>query len=171
MRTKEEVINSFMKDTELKVNCVYKNGYEAGYRASETENRNGFDEGYVKGLEDAWECARRLALEKSQKDMHNNLSWYLFKKSSYAVLGEDSVFDAMKALEEYDKEQAEEVHAGDVVKDPNGHRAFVTNTDTHYHLYYPANGKTWKAPKTTKLTKTGTYIIGTYITGAEFHHE
>lgn len=47
------------------------------------------------------------------------------------------------------------IHVGDEVIDPNGLRAIVTNTDTHHHLFYPDNGKTWKAPKSVKLKKTG----------------
>lgn len=37
MRTKEDVINGFMKDIGFKVNAVYNNGYEAGYKACEAE--------------------------------------------------------------------------------------------------------------------------------------
>ena len=54
-----------------------------------------------------------------------------------------------KAIEE------DTIKVGDEVIDPNGLRAIVTNTDTHHHLFYPANGKTWKAPKSIKLKKTG----------------
>ena len=47
------------------------------------------------------------------------------------------------------------IKVGDEVIDPNGIRAIVTNTDTHHHLFYPSNGKTWKAPKSIHLKKTG----------------
>lgn len=168
MRTKEDVINSFMRDTEAKVNSVYRQGYGAGYKACEAEKKEVADNAYNRGLEDAWECARRMT---ERKDGESSICWKLCGIMNIDLFKKISVYDAMKALEEYDKKQAEEIHVGDVVKDPSGLKAVVTNTDTHYHLYYPANGKTWKAPKTTKLTKTGTYITGTYITEAEFHHE
>lgn len=158
MRTKEDVINSFMKDTEIKVNSVYKNGYEAGYKACEAEKEDVDDNAYNRGLEDAWECARRTA---EQRDDELSIRW---KQRILSMdMFKNSVHDAMKVLEEHDKKQAGEIHAGDVVKDPNGLKAVVTNTDTHYHLYYLANGKTWKAPKTAELTKTGERVtVGVY---------
>ena len=55
-------------------------------------------------------------------------------------------------------EASESIKVGDEVIDPNGLKAIVTNTDTHFHLLYPDNGKTWKAPKTTVLEKTGERI-------------
>lgn len=59
-----------------------------------------------------------------------------------------------KATEDAEPED-DTIKVGDEVIDPNGLRAIVTNTDTHYHLLYPDNGKTWKAPKSTWLKKIG----------------
>lgn len=65
--------------------------------------------------------------------------------------------DGYQAGEEHARQQEEEkvwdlwveeepIRVGDEVEDPNGLKAIVTNYDTHMHLIYPHNGKTWKVP-------------------------
>lgn len=63
--------------------------------------------------------------------------------------------DAIRDMQSAEQMPDDTIKVGDEVIDPNGLRAIVTNTDTHYHLLYPSNGKTWKSPKSTWLKKTG----------------
>lgn len=74
------------------------------------------------------------------------------EKRGYLKGYEDGFKDGQNAPTEEDHK---EVKVGDEVIDPNGIKAVVTNMDTHIHLVYRHNGKTWKAPKSIPLRKTG----------------
>ena len=75
------------------------------------------------------------------------------EKRGYLKGYEDGYADGQNAPKAEVSEDV--ISVGDEVIDPNGLKAIVTNTDTHYHLFYRHNGKTWKAPKSISLTKTG----------------
>ena len=60
-----------------------------------------------------------------------------------------------EALEDYAESQKDTIEVGDEIEDGNGLIGIVTNTDTHYHIFYPHNGKTWKASKDMHFKKTG----------------
>ena len=97
---------------------------------------------------------KETILERFMRDQrHKASSLY---NSGYRA-GFDIGFQNGRAIAEVEDfiEKTGGIKVGDEVIDPNGIKAIVTNTDTHFHLYYPANGKTWKAPKTTVLEKTG----------------
>lgn len=53
------------------------------------------------------------------------------------------------------KKKQKKIKVGDEVETSGGCRGIVTNTDTHYHIFFPENGKTWKIRKSDKklLTK------------------
>lgn len=53
---------------------------------------------------------------------------------------------------EYEEENKVDLAFGDLVLDQNGLRAIVVNNDTHIHLLYIENGKTWKVPNNLKHT-------------------
>lgn len=53
------------------------------------------------------------------------------------------------------KPEEDIIKVGDEIEDGNGLIGIVTNTDTHYHIFYPHNGKTWKASKDMHFKKTG----------------
>ena len=59
--------------------------------------------------------------------------------------------EALELIENYPIE----INVGDEIETSGGCRGIVTNTDTHYHIFFPENGKTWKIKKSEKnlLTK------------------
>ena len=66
------------------------------------------------------------------------------------------VYEDLEQEERMQKAIDESVlHVGDEIEDSNGLIGIVTNTDTHYHIFYPHNGKTWKASKDMHFKKTG----------------
>lgn len=143
--TKEMIIERFMRDSEQKAHSLYNSGVKEGARLA-TEGA------YKMGMADAWEILKR-AMELP--------CGAFMKVFDGADCLEDirhmEMSEIAKRMEAYEdgQKKASAILVGDEVRDPNGIVAIVTNTDTAYHLLYLHNGKTWKAPKTTKLTKTG----------------
>lgn len=147
-RTKEAIIESNVKDFANKALSLYNNGYKAG-------KNDGYAEGREAGIITGWTMAKGLA----------EMSWERFSKafpgyeSIAEVLFAMSHEDVAKRLTElYDEELHAELKVGDEIRDSNGLIGIVTNTDTHYHIFYPHNGKTWKAPKSARLEKIGSDV-------------
>lgn len=147
MDTREQVIERYMRDAENKANSLYDRGYEAGTLEIEGTYAMGMEH----GAKDAWQLMRDIA----------DMSWERFSKAfcGYEGIGEVIQrldYDEVRhCLEDFAKDELDRIEVGDEVIDPNGRTAIVTNADTHYHLFYPLSGKTWKAPKSASLTKTG----------------
>lgn len=140
---REQIIERFMRDTEHKAISLYNHGVKEGSAIAS-------EDAYEQGRADAWELIKRL-LDMGIKDFSETFDG--------ADCLEDirymDIDDIAERMKEYEDSCREDIEAGDEVIDPNGLVAIVTNTDTHYHLLYKGNGKTWKAPKSTKLKKTG----------------
>ena len=143
--SREEVMARYMRDTEQKANSLYDHGVREG-SVMATEGA------YKMGMADAWEILKR-AMELP--------CGAFIKIFDGADCLEDirhmEMSEIAKRMEAYEdgQKKASAILVGDEVRDPNGIVAIVTNTDTAYHLLYLHNGKTWKAPKDTRLTKTG----------------
>lgn len=143
--SREEVMARYMRDTEHKANSLYDHGVREG-SAMATEGA------YKMGIADAWEILKR-AMELP--------CGAFMKVFDGADCLEDirhmEMSEIAKRMEAYEdgQKKASAILVGDEVRDPNGIVAIVTNTDTAYHLLYLHNGKTWKAPKDIRLTKTG----------------
>lgn len=142
--SKEDIIERSVRDYENKATSLYNNGYKEG-------KNEGYRMGKESGIKEAWQLVRDLEA----------MSYERFKsafrgfESIWDVVNELDYEEVKHCLEDFAEDELKTVTVGDVVIDPNGLEAIVTNTDTAYHLYYPHNGKTWKAPKRTSLKKAG----------------
>ena len=114
-----------------------------------------YGKGYDEGLNDAWECAKKLILLKEDGGVPTVKFEKTFGTNEYQIFKTMSAAEALKKMKECEEES--DIKIGDEVIDPNGLKAVVTNTDTHYHLLYES-GKTWKAPKSLELEKTGVHF-------------
>lgn len=147
MDAREDVIERYMRDAENKANSLYDSGYKMGA----AQVNDAFGAGVEHGRREAWNLMRDIA----------DMSWERFSKAFCGYEGIGEVIQRLDyeevkhCLEDFAKDELDSIEVGDEVIDPNGLEAIVTNTEMHYHLFYKDNGKTWKAPKTTKLTKTG----------------
>lgn len=137
MSTKTEgVKKNIIESLDILERKAEKRGYLKG-------KDEAFEEAYQRGLNEAWEAVKWLWSH----------SFEMFNVCVIDVLYKHTPSEIIEVMRS--SEKAEELHVGDEVIDPNGLKAIVLNTDTHYHLIYPHNGKTWKCPKDTELTKTG----------------
>lgn len=144
MSNKEEVIERYLRDSEQKAESLWRKGYNEGHK-------DGCSLARAMGLADAWETVQKMA-DMPYEDFCEVFEGF---ESLADVVRFKDVQTVMAMLKDYEEGCDARLQVGDEVIDPNDIKAVVTNTDTAYHLYYPHNGKTWKAPKTTKLTKTG----------------
>lgn len=79
---------------------------------------------YQKGLDDAWECARRLVLETSLNEAEH--MGFIAKEESAEILRDYTVTAAMKAVELYDEKPKAKIKVGDEVAPINAlSRPFV----------------------------------------------
>lgn len=142
-KKRDEAIERYMRDAEYKAISLYNNGVKEG--SAETYNI-----AYRNGLSDAWSVIKE-AMEMPMSDFERLFDGAeCLEDIRYMDIGE--IAERMK---KYEAEREETLEAGDEVIDINGLKAIVTNADTHYHLFYPLSGKTWKAPKCAALKKTG----------------
>lgn len=143
MSNREEIIERSVRDYENKANSLYTKGYNEGHR-------DGCSFARKMGMQDAWDLIRNV-LEMPIDDFIDVFNGAdCLEDISYM-----DIHEIEERMDKYKELQKEAIEVGDEVEDENGLRAIVTNTDTAYHLYYPHNGKTWKAPKSTRLKKTG----------------
>lgn len=80
------------------------------------ELEKGLKAEYQRGLEDAWECARRLLFNVEDGGMSTSELCEIFHRyGSYSILKDYSVQEVMKRIEEYEK-QKDAIKIGDEVK-------------------------------------------------------
>jgi uncharacterized protein YkvS len=94
---------------------IYKRGYAHGLKDASKDHES--EKSYEQGLNDAWECARKIAVEMSIENMQ---SCGLISTSdeeyeySCGVIRDYSVSEAMTKIKEY--EEMKKFHVGDVIK-------------------------------------------------------
>lgn len=140
-----ERIESFVRDTEHKATSLYKRGYNEG-------KNDGYALGKQSGKEEMFEMLRTVA------NMPYEEFDAMFPGASFVDI--ITFYKADTIAEKLSERESKKsnLSVGDEVMDSNGIVGIITNTDTHYHIFYPHNGKTWKAPKTITLTKTGNRV-------------
>lgn len=80
------------------------------------ELEKGLKAEYQRGLEDAWECSRRLLFNVEDGGMSTSELCEIFHRyGSYSILKDYSVQEVMKRIEEYEK-QKDAIKIGDEVK-------------------------------------------------------
>lgn len=132
----------------------YREGYADGYSRGieDMSNEKLYNDAYNQGLEDAWECARKigkvnwLTLEKmgfNNKDKEKNPSW--------DVIMEYSPSEAMAKIKEYEDN---EIKVGDEVRHKMGDKKIVTQLDAEYLYTINSDGYVYEGTRH-EFVKTG----------------
>ena len=93
---------------------IYKRGYTRGFKDASKDYES--EKSYEQGLNDAWECARKIAVEMSIENMQscglisNSDEEYEY---SCGVIRNYSVSEAMTKIKEY--EERKKFHVGDEI--------------------------------------------------------
>lgn len=145
---KEDIIERYMRDTEHKANSLYNNGYKEG-------KNDGYALGREKGMKVVWDAIKAwFSVTHPFEETKQVFGINCFTD----VVQELTSTEFVEKITEWEEGKEAEISAFDEVIDPNGMTAIVTQIGTHIHLLYSDNGKTWKAPRGTKLIKTGRYM-------------
>lgn len=103
---------------------------------SKVNERKAIEEAYQKGLDDAWECAKRIALTKTDVNCPYFTVAELEKIFGYSSL--QSVFDTYSALEAVEKvkvheqQKANEIKVSDIITDGKINYLVIDITDKSY---------------------------------------
>lgn len=98
----------------------YKEGFDDGYKdGTQNPSSVGFDHGYERGLNDAWECARKIA------SMPTDVTEPLFNQFGlHNIMANVSPFEAIAKIKKYE-ENEQKIKVGDIVTVGGGTEEFI----------------------------------------------
>ena len=99
---KEKVINDAMHSIENSIIHVYNQGFEDGVSPGVSIRSDFFKAGYEKGLEDAWECARKILFDSS---LPRDVLTELGADSFSGVIHKCSASEAIEKIKEYEEQK------------------------------------------------------------------
>lgn len=144
-------------------NLVHK-AYEEGKADGLKEAKATDSCSWEKGVTDAWECVTHtFNLLSTECDF--TIEERKVMKAVAHILEDSRPIEQTRVYVETrnhadDEEADEPIEVGDVVLDPSGNECVITNDDTHYHVIYTSNGKTYKWNKDTKFKPIGKRVVG-----------
>lgn len=101
------------------------------------------DEAYQRGLNDAWEAARKIACDRPHGGFHIDTKQHIFGSSDYAyILANYNASEAIEEIRQYEQEQ-DEIKVGNEVNGKCG-RGIITkisNDGDHFNIMWE-NGST-----------------------------
>lgn len=118
------VIDGILKDTKDKIKSVFDKGYKQGYvDGHNNEIEKVVDAEYSHGLNDAWECAKRITLPVGKGGLSPAELEKIFYSNDVTFIVTDHIFSSFTAKEaitkinEYEKMQKanDEIKTGDEV--------------------------------------------------------
>lgn len=145
------------KEIEQQIHEFAEKMYQAGY--ADGNNTNLIDEAYQEGLNDAWECAKKLVLMPYDSGFDNKTVKGIFGTTHcYSIFENMPVSTVVAKIKDYEKQQKQadtEIRVGDevIVK---GYRAIVIKVDIDYwYRVVYENGNTDYIHQDTITGKTG----------------
>ena len=142
---------------------AYQKGLEEGKKATWGLVADASSAEYQRGLDDAWEAARKIGLagqmkleemgfEFNSNELFYNPSWYVVMKYTAA-----EAIEKIKAYEEKKKDD-DEIKVGDeVIYIEHKFIVFATETEEHYASLFDVNGRHASASQS-KCKKTGRHF-------------
>ena len=95
----------------------YESGFVAGHLKAEKSGQKFYEDGYKRGLVDAWEAAKKIALDKEDGGLDTVAYCEIFGygKGFGTILKKFSASEAIEKIRQYEQKQ-EEIKVGDVVR-------------------------------------------------------
>jgi hypothetical protein len=131
---------------------AYKKGLHDG------ESKCGYCNEYQRGLDDAWEAARKIVCDEGI-DM-NTLCTIFRRGCSDSVIRDYSAAEAIAKLKAYEEKQkaTDDIKVGDEVRHDRGWSAVVTSIDNVGLSVMDYNGEVASYSDISKFTKTGRHF-------------
>lgn len=115
---KNEAIKDAMNSIENRIRHVYNQGYENGLTCKEYIQIDD-STAYERGLNDAWECARKMVLSDEDGGIALSDILKIFGMTQYSAIKRFSASEAIAKLKEYEEKQKPvedaEIKVGDEV--------------------------------------------------------
>ena len=111
-KVKEELMKVIEKELQDYTDAVYRSGYEEGRDSNDYSAKKTY-EAYLKGINDAWECAEiisNMEWEDLQKAFH-------YEGNLENILLHFTASEAMQKIKDYEERKTEEIKVGDEVYD------------------------------------------------------
>ena len=138
----------------------YENGFVAGHLKAEKSGQSFYEDGYKRGLNDAWEAARKICLNDCDGGLTVMEIAKIFDVSYYRdALKNYSASVAMEKIRQYEQEKEEEIQVGDEIEAVSGKAVvvYVDDVDEHKVRYVYSNG-VYAFNYIDKVTKTGRHF-------------
>ena len=145
----EDNMTNIIKETEQIINIldlVYARGYDKGYNNRKIEEE--FEEktnNYEKGLNDAWECVKKIALTKSHRtvgEYQDYLKEIFGTTSASTIIDTLSVYDVISKIKKYEEKHIDnEIKVGDEVIHDGEQIGIVTQVDEFGYQIMESGGE------------------------------
>ena len=116
---------------------------------------------YQRGLEDAWNVARKIAVETDDGGVSISALYEMFgTESMRMIMKNNTVYDAIAKLKAYEEKQKadDEIKVGDeVIYIEHKFIVFATETEEHYASLFDVNGRHASASQS-ECKKTGRHF-------------
>ena len=158
------------KEAMTNVRNAYDRGYKQGFKDGEDiEQKNGAvtkveiaKMEYERGLNDAWEAARKIMLCKSKGGLGYEVVLKIFQQvdltgtEHFDILHKRSASEAIAKIKEYEEKKQEEFKVGDeVITDERKFVVLGIDSGEWYNLWCLDDGLTYDNICSKDLTKTG----------------
>ena len=101
----------------------YENGFVAGHLKAEKSGQSFYEDGYQRGLDDAWDTARKI------RDMTWKEQREVFGTDIYTDIIALPASECIEKIRQYEQEKEEQIQVGDEVNAPFG-KAIVVNINS-----------------------------------------
>lgn len=114
---KDKTIKNAMNDIEKIIRDVYSQGYNDGIKDGKESVQIDDSTAYERGLNDAWECARKMLLSDEDGGIALSDILKIFGMTQYYAIKRFSATEAIAKIKEYEEKQAKdaEIKVGDEV--------------------------------------------------------
>ena len=116
------------------------------------------DEAYQRGLEDAWNVARKIAVETDDGGVSIEALYKMFGTESMCmIMKNNTVHDATDKLKAYEDKNSDRIEVGDEVRTRDGapSHTFLVTKVTDSHVYGISDDGSWNYWTKDEVTKTG----------------
>lgn len=156
-KTVEEQISEFLSNSQENIKAAYCKGYAVAKKEITAETQ---ESEYRRGLNDAWECAKKIATSDGLE--YDDLEQIFGYRGYDPIFGGFSASEAIAKIKEYEEKKAErnaspdsELHIGDEVYAlDESKRKTVTAIDGNIVIVLSASGK-YGTFNISELHKTG----------------
>jgi hypothetical protein len=129
MSIEQEIRDQIERNKELKQEVGYINNHLSileGFCREDKQKQ--IDDAYNRGLENAWNVARKLAVETDDGGVSISDLYKMFGiESMCMIMKNNTVYDAIDKLKAYEDKRKDSIEVGDEVIDRDGDITIVTN--------------------------------------------